>query len=481
MQGSSIMKLFGREKELEKLNQLKEKQKASFVVMMGRRRIGKSTLVKCFAEPYNRKFLFEGLPPHSKQTNIHQLEYFAKKLSEQSGIPGLAFNDWSDAFAALAKIVSKGQTVVLLDEISWMGNHDPDFSGKLKIAWDNFFSQNDKLIFIICGSVSSWIHNNILNSAHFLGRVSLQMNLKELPLSSIANFTGKTKVQAIEMIRYLCIVGSIPKYLEEIRYGSTADEEIQRLCFTEEGFLFNEFDKIFKDIFFKRSDTFKKIVSTLLKTKLSATEIAHALGQQMSGELSEDLNILVLSGFLARDYVYNADGKKSKKNTYRIKDNYLRFYLKYIGPSSEKIKMSEEFSGWDIVRKKIDSIFGLQFENLVLNHLAEVVKGLGISFSQIKTASPYYQNKTKKNHGACQIDLLIQCENDIWYLCEIKFRRKITSDIIDEIKNKMEIVDRPKKVLLRTALIYYGEIDEDTLAFFDKSLAFKNLLDYRSH
>ncbi len=449
---------------------LKQKNTSSLVVMMGRRRIGKSYLLKKYAESFSKVFLFDGLAPHEKQTNEMQLAHFAKQLSEQTGVPGFKFGDWTDALKALAKQVSKGVTFVLLDEISWMGKHDPDFPGKLKSVWDSDFLKNPNLVFAVCGSVSSWIEKNILKSSDFLGRISFQMTLQELPLNVIHYFTGKHKVPKSELIRYACITGCVPKYLTEIRYGASFDEEIQRLCFTAEGFLFNEYEKIFRDIFERKTVSYKKVVNKLAEKKMSANEVAKELGQTLNSDISESLKILRSSGFLARDYNYNADGTKSKLSVYRLKDNYLRFYIKKIEPIKNKIEMGDDFANWLTIREQMPSIIGMQFQNLVLNHLSEIIKGLEIPFSIIKSASPYFQKKTTKNKGACQIDLLIQCNNDVWYVCEIKFKKIIDSKVKTEVERKLSIISKPKSVKLRSALIYFGQATPEILASFDKAL-----------
>ncbi|MEQ1664686.1 MAG: ATP-binding protein, partial [Bdellovibrionales bacterium] len=187
------MDCWGRTYELKQLEKIQEKSQSSLVVIMGRRRIGKSYLAKYFGKSYTHALFFEGLAPQPKQTNQTQLDIFAKELTLQTGTPGFKFTDWSDAFTALAKLIKNKKIFILLDEISWMGHHDPDFSGKLKIAWDNHFSNNKNLILIVCGSVSAWIDKNILNSSDFVGRVSLQINLGELPLASVKNFIGKKR------------------------------------------------------------------------------------------------------------------------------------------------------------------------------------------------------------------------------------------------------------------------------------------------
>ncbi|MGK5083437.1 ATP-binding protein [Bdellovibrionota bacterium FG-1] len=468
--------LWGRQKEFKRLSKLTEKETSSLAVLMGRRRIGKSTLAKTFGETFRKRYFFEGLAPHDKQTNSGQLDHFARQLSQQTQTPGFHFKDWDEAFEALAQHCKRGPAFVLFDEISWMGAHDPEFCGKLKFIWDQSLKSNPKLILVLCGSVSAWIQKNILNSSDFVGRVSLQMNLQELPLSSVLKFTGRHQVPTSELLRILCVTGCIPKYLEEVRYQASAQEEIQRLCFSEDGFLFNEFDKIFRDIFQKRVLSFRKVVALLVERRLSGRDIAKGLGQTLNSDISEMLRVLVLSGFLARDYVHCEDGTRSKKSTYRLKDNYLRFYLKYIEPLSETIQQDDELLSWSSIEKRINGILGLQFENLVLNHLSEVLKALQIPSSLVVSASPYFQRATAKNKGATQVDLLIQCRNDLWYLCEIKFQKKIPSKVIAEVQNKLHLIKKPKKIMLRTALIYYGELSPEVGAFFDRCLSFEKLL-----
>lgn len=165
----------GRNKELEELNLLFKKDSSSLIVIRGRRRIGKSRLIEEFAKD-KIFFEFTGLPIVENTTAQSQREEFARQLTEQTGISELKADDWGNLFVVLAKnIQPKKQTVILFDEISWMGSKDPNFLGKLKIAWDIYFKKNSKLILVLCGSVSSWIEKNILSSSGFVGRISLFM------------------------------------------------------------------------------------------------------------------------------------------------------------------------------------------------------------------------------------------------------------------------------------------------------------------
>ena len=475
-----IIMFFGRDNELQKLNDLKSKQAASLVVIKGRRRIGKSTLIQKFGETFDLFCEIQGLAPGKEVTDRDQRINFSEQILTIFDIPALTFENWHDAFSILASYTRTSKCLILLDEISWMASNHPEFAGKLKIAWDTKFKKNQNLILVICGSVSSWIDDHILYDTDFLGRVSLSIQLEELPLIDCNQFfRGKSDfISSMEKLKIFAVTGGVPKYLEEIDIKNSAENNIKKMCFDASGILFKEFDIIFKDIFDKRAKHYKEIIRTIVHKNLSASEIAAATGRPVNRDLSKYLNDLVVSGFLQRDYVYKFEGKKSRLSKYRIKDNYLRFYLRYIEPIKDKIeqglfqfKAIEQLSGWE-------SIMGLQFENLVLNNLPIIVNKMGIDFNSIISASPYFQNATKSNKGACQIDLLIQAKFGTLYLCEIKFKKNIDKQVVKEISKKIELLKRPRNTSIRPVLIYEGNISDTLLYddFFDKIICFGDLL-----
>src|SRR6185437_8488786 len=266
---------FGRERELNLLMNLLDKRVASLVVIRGRRRIGKSTLIEEFAKRANLPFFsFQGLPPTPKTTQQSEREVFVKQMEKQ-GIVGVASDDWTHIFYHLAGKVRQGKAIVLLDEISWMGSQDPDFLGKLKMTWDLHLKKNPKLIFVLCGSVSSWIEQEIIKSSAFLGRISLKLLLGELPLHHCNRFWGKyeKRISAFDKFKFLAVTGGIPRYLEELNPNQSAEENIHHLCFQKEGFLFEEFTNIFTDIFGRRSDTYEKIVRALVSGSCELSEL----------------------------------------------------------------------------------------------------------------------------------------------------------------------------------------------------------------
>lgn len=469
LQGNMIFT--GREEELSQLRLLKRKKAASLVVISGRRRIGKSALAEKFGEEFKDFFEFQGLAPRKDISNVAQLENFASQFREQFKLPQLSFKDWTEAFTHLAKQVERKKVLVLLDEISWMGSGDPDFPGRLKIAWDTQFKNNPNLVMILCGSVSSWIEENILKDYGFVGRVSLVLRLGELELHSCGKFWGERaqRISNLDKLKLLCITGGVPKYLEELQPTLSADENISRLCFRAGGYLFEDFQRIFSDIFGRKTDSYRQILKCLIERKLPASQIAKLLKAEQSGELSRSLADLELSGFIARDFSFKPDGSQSKISKYRISDNYLRFYLKYIEPNEQKIKKgSFRFSS---LHSLINwpTILGLQFENLILNRVPELLDKLSLTNEQVISASAYFQTKTVRTES-CQVDLLISCKSRTFYLCELKFRDIIDRKVIKEVEQKISRLKFPKHSSIRPVLIYAGNLAEEVheADFFDR-------------
>ena len=172
----------GRESELKKLEDLSHSGKACLAVIKGRRRIGKSRLAEEFGKG-KIFYPFSGLAPVKGVTAQDQREAFARQLANLFHLPPFSFTDWSDAFAHLSRHLTKKPTVILFDEISWMGSKDPTFVPKLKVWWDLVLQNHPSVVLILCGSISNWIDKNIVNSTAFFGRISLYLELTELSIS----------------------------------------------------------------------------------------------------------------------------------------------------------------------------------------------------------------------------------------------------------------------------------------------------------
>lgn len=461
--GLFMATFIGRKKELAELGQLLEKKSANLVVIKGRRRIGKSRLAGEFAKSFSQSCFFSGLPPTQGVGAAAQRAEFIRQMNEQK-IPRLMGEDWGDLFRDLAQKYSRGKCLIVLDEISWMGMKDPTFLGKLKIAWDQHFSQNSQLMLILSGSQSTWIEKNILNSSGFVGRISYTLTLEELSLSECAEFWGAKKkwVSAYEKLKFLSVTGGVPRYLEELQPQHSSEENILRLCFKKEGFLFHEFEQIFSDLFSKRSAKYQQIVTRLAEGPCLMEEIVrfmgrHRKGHGKGGDISEALEDLCKTGFVSRDFTWDVKTAQiSKLSQYRLSDNYVRFYLKAIEPRKVRIK-----SGLSSLPPAWLSLLGFQFENLVLspNNRFRIYELLHIPHDEILWANPYFQTKTLQRK-ACQIDFMIQTKHNTLYLCEIKFKKEqIGTDVITEVQRKIADLKIPKNFSIRPVLIQVNGVE----------------------
>ena len=198
------MKFFGRERQLDDLKGLWGKRVSSLCTCRGRRRIGKSTLIEQFAKMSNARFIkVEGVRPKDGYTNDDELSAFAVQLSAQTGSERTTPENWLNAFIRLDKEIRDDEkTVVLIDEISWFGYYDAMFPDMVKIVWDNYWKKHDRLIVVLCGSISGWIKENIIDNGAFYGRRSLDMVVGELPLSQCVKFWGAaaSRIETREML-----------------------------------------------------------------------------------------------------------------------------------------------------------------------------------------------------------------------------------------------------------------------------------------
>lgn len=451
----------GREKELKDLELLHGRKMASLVVIKGRRRVGKSRLIEEFAQGKN--FLrLEGIAPTRKTTAKMQREEFARQVHRQLGIAGLEHvQDWGTLFTIVAEATKNEEIIILLDEITWMGSKDPVFLGKLKVVWEQHFQKNPNLILILCGSLSSWIEKNIISSTGFFGRISLKLTLRELSLYDCHELLKARgfKGSRTEELLALALTGGVPWYIEQINPLLAISENIRRLCFTPDGLFVDEFKYIFHDLFGRRLPICKKIVIALKDGSREYEEIARDIHYQSGGPLSEYLDDLIISGFVEREHTWSLQtGEEAKGSKYRISDNYLRYYLKYISPHVRKIKkgLFEEYSpyglpGWE-------GVMGLQFENLVLNNRRDLWKALGIRAEDIVFENPFFQSKTTKQAG-CQIDYVIQTRFNTLYLFEIKFsRHPISIKVVEEMKQKIRALKVPKQMACLPVLVHASGI-----------------------
>ncbi len=473
------MNFYGREDILVDLEGLWGKRVASLVTCRGRRRIGKSTLIKRFAELSDARFIkIEGLRPETGMTDGDERSAFAEQLSLYADREIPTATNWLNAFKALDGIIDERRTVVLLDEVSWLAYFDERFASVLKIAWDNMFKDHARLVFVVCGSVSTWIKDNIVDSKAYYGRRSLDIVVPELSLRDCARFwDGRLdRVSLRDILDVLSITGGVPRYLEEVNPSQTADENIRRMAFRPNSTLRTDFDEMFRDVITKRPRMVAKVLEVLTDGPLTMSEIASGINAGAGGNVSSAIEQLIESGMVARDAGKNPEtGAEIRERRYRLRDNYTRFFLKCIRPASETIDDGSfaftrlsRLEDWKVVK-------GFAFENLIVNHYAELLPYLHLEDSLIYSAAPYRKGGAKG--VGYQIDLLLQTKRS-QCIVEIKRRASIRKSIIDEVAAKIAKMKRSSDMSIRAALVYDGELAETVPAdgYFDAIIPFRRLL-----
>ncbi len=282
-------------------------------------------------------------------------------------------------------------------------------------------------------------------------------------------------IAPFEKFKLLAVTGGVPRYLEEIRPDLSAEQNLLSLCYHPSGILFNEFERIFSDLFAKRNQIYKKIVRQIADGHTTLEKLHASLDKSRGGDLSNYLEELVEAGFVQRDGGWNfARQSKKRQSTYRISDNYVRFYLKYIEPHRDRIvagRMKALPRGWK-------TIMGLQFENLVCNNAATIDRLLGLAPNEVVWSGPYIQNCTSRQRG-CQIDYLIQTEHRVLYLCQVKFSEQpIPYSVVEESQEQASRLSIPRSYSLRHVLIHVNGVSErlENDSFFSHIIDFGQLL-----
>jgi AAA+ ATPase superfamily predicted ATPase len=411
-------KLIGRKEEQQILVNALASREAEMVAVFGRRRVGKTFLIK---QVYQNHIAFEltGLQP---DTNADQLQNFSLQLTErmQSTVPIKVPANWLEAFFLLSKFLKEQKSVerqvVFLDEVPWLAGHKSGFLMGLIWFW-NSFASTQNMVVVICGSAASWMIQKIVNHRGGLhNRITKRIFLKPFDLKETAAYLKSRNIHFdhYQIAQIYMAIGGIPHYLKEIEAGKSAIQNINDLCFTQNGLLYDEFPRLYPALF-ARADNHIKIVKTLAQSRqgMNRGDIVRLGKLPEGGHISKVLDELEQSGFITSYYAF---GKKKKDTLYRLTDEYSLFYLRFI----EKNKNEGPDTWRHLSQTQTVKIWsGYAYENLCLKHLAQIKKALGIA-GVFTTAATFLQRGTETEEGA-QIDLLLDRNDHVINLFEIKF------------------------------------------------------------
>ena len=461
MKASNVI---GRIDEKKLFKEVLHSSKSEFVVVYGRRRVGKTFLIK---NVLGKQINFEMTGIQNGDLK-DQLQNFKNKLVEFSGQENIQKpKSWMEAFSLLKKYFSKHnekkKKVIFLDELPWIDTHKSKFLGMLGHFWNDWALYNNVLL-VVCGSAASWMIKNVLNNKGGLhNRATQYMPLQPFTLRETEQFLKAKNIKAsrYQVVQLYMTLGGIPYYLDLLKPSESIPQNIDRLCFDVNGFLRGEFGRLYKSLFEKAENHIAVVKALASKWKgLSRNEIADLTGLNNGGSLTRILDELEKSAFIQTYYPF---GKKKKGSLYRLTDNFSLFYLKLIakkGLNNQKGVFLKLFTN-----QKFKIWSGYAFENTCFIHYRQIAKGLGISSIFHEFSS--FQFKGNDTYNGIQIDLLIDRADDIINLCEIKFSNadyKLSGNYKKSLRERASIfveITKSRKSIFTTLITTYGLMNEN--------------------
>ena len=410
------MKIIGRLREQAELERYFSSGKPEFIAVTGRRRIGKTFLIKeMFSQ--DMSFYFSGFIGKNI-TKQYQLRQFDDALSDYGGDANPASRNWAEAFGKLRVLLStprKSRQVIFIDELPWLDTPKSDFLPALDYFWNTFASSRADIMLIVCGSAASWMVKNLFeNKGGLHNRVTGRIKLAPFTLAESESFFKEADVvmNRYQIAESLMVFGGVPYYLNMFVKGLGPTQNIDKLIYSENAPLRNEFNEIYRSLF-RASDRHMSIVNALSKTKggMTRDEIIRATNIPGGGNLTKTLCELEQCGFIE---MYSDFTKSRNSGYYRLIDPLTLFWLNYVKDNRTK---DEYFWTGMIDDEGRRAWSGHAFELLCLRHLAQIKHKLGIS--GIGTEAFSWRSKDYK--PGAQIDLLISRKDNVINLCEMKY------------------------------------------------------------
>lgn len=452
--------IIGRDAEKKILKEMLASKEAELIVILGRRRVGKTFLVRNY---YQKYLVFECTGIHEAGLT-EQLSNFSRSLQQamQTAIPPATPVNWMQAFTFLSDFLAtklKDQpAVVLFDEFPWIHTAKSGFLTAFGHWWNTWASRQSQLKVVICGSAASWMIENILhNKGGLHNRVSRTIRLLPFSLKESQDYliSRGLKLDHYQILQLYMAMGGIPQYLKQVDKGQSAQQVIDKLFFEKNGMLKTEFDVLYRSLFDNASHH-EAIVRELAKKAggMSRAEVIKACGLTTGGTTTRLFEELEHSGFITQ---YIPFEKTSRDGIYKLSDEYSLFYLKFIDRTRatgagtwHKIAESQSYKSW----------CGYAFEAICQKHIQQVKKALGIT--AVYTDASGWRYTPKKGETGAQIDLLLDRADHCINICEMKFANgefTIDKKYANELDNKVQVFQaqtKTRKTIFPTLITTYG-------------------------
>ncbi len=448
---NAIDAFHGRDGELESLSQAYESDRSQLWVVYGRRRIGKTTLLKRFVES-KRAFFFSG----GKERTHEQIRRFLGELADYTGQPVLKkirAATWTEAFSMLDQHVSMSprKTVVILDEFQWMCRGAPGVLSDLQRLWDHGWKDSGRVVLILCGSAVSFMVGEVLaQKSPLFGRRTGSLHLQPMMAQEVGAFFGARG--RFEIAEALISLGGVPAYLELFHGGGSVRQTLSDLAFRKDGYLVKEAELVFGEQL-REKERYYQIARLLSACPSSMADLSRATGLN-KGQLSFYLDRLLMLGFIDKHRPITKL-TTSKTVRYRLRDEYLRFYFSFVEPNLDRITLGGSRSGYSFDRMtagRWETFLGLGFELFVSRNVEAMLRAAG-SRDVVNRIGSYWHAGTARRPGV-QIDLVIEREDGVTNIVECKWsRRRVGRAVVDELSRKCDLYPNPRQHTLEPVLV----------------------------
>ena len=427
-------KLIGRERECEELEWALKSQRSELVVLYGRRRVGKTFLVRRF---FGDTYSFHYVGAHKQKKEV-QLQNFKEALERFSGNQDIPeFGNWHEAFQQLAEYLGNcadKRKILFFDEMPWMDTKGSEFVDELEYFWANWVQNRDDIVFIACGSATSWMKEKLEeNQGGLHNRITHRIYLRPFYLNECKVYLEEHGFEwsDYQILQCYMIFGGVPYYLSLLRPYLSLSENVDTLIFRRGGDLSDEFKELYSALFSK-ADRYISIVQLLSKKREGFTRSEIELSTGFSGGgLTKMLDNLERCDFIVS---YAQFGHKTKMTLYRLSDFYTLFYFRYVEDNRSR---DEQYWQHHHTDRSVESWEGFTFEEICLRHLSHIKYGLGISGIATESSSWRYVPKKEDSRSGVQVDLVIKRADRIIHLVEMKFS-EASYNVTKEYEDKLQ-------------------------------------------
>ena len=459
--------IIAREKEQALLGRLLKEPTAQFLAVYGRRRIGKTFLIReyfddTFAFRHTAVSPLEFKDKDEKLLYRIQLQEFAHSLEKYGAALTAPLTDWADAFHKLEALLdsrkSRKKMVVFIDELPWLDTAKSGFMSAFEHFWNDWGCAKHNLLFIVCGSATTWMQDKLINNNGGLyGRTNREMHMHPFSLEETERYFKSRNItmDRYDIIQSYMIIGGVAYYMSYFEGGRSLAENIDNIFFAEGGFLQSEYDRLFTSLF-GDNENYRKIVETLSTLRYGATreQISKSAGISEGGTLSTMLKSLVKSDLVSTYYNF---GETKRNLYYKLTDMFCLFYLGFVGKHPTG---NPHFWRDNQISPTLNRWRGIAFEDVCFVHQQQIREALGIAGVQAEIY-PWKSSPDEQKPGA-QIDMLIERADRVINLCEMKFTGGefcIDKDYDAKLRNKIEALlsaTKNRKNILPTLVTTYG-------------------------